>query len=66
MNMLISTRSRILISPVVPSETGKSQPTHVWLEVGTLQPKYDKVYFFIIIQGHSTILAKKLVRRFAV
>ena len=31
---------------VGPSETGKSQLIYNWLKIGTLQPKFDKLYFF--------------------
>ena len=46
MNKLISTKTRVFISLVGPSETGKLQPIYNWLKIGTLQPKFDKVYFF--------------------
>ena len=46
MNNVISTKNRVFISLVGPSETGKSQPIYNWLKVGTFQPKFDKIYFF--------------------
>ena len=46
MNKLISTKNRVFISLVGPSETGKWQLICNWLKVGTLQPKFDKIYFF--------------------
>ena len=46
MNNLISTKSRVFISLVGPSETGKSQLSYNWLKIGTFQPKFDKIYFF--------------------
>ena len=46
MNMLISTKNRVFISLVGPSETGKSQLIYNWLKIGTFQPKFDKIYFF--------------------
>ena len=46
MNKLISTRNRVFISLVGPSETGKSQLIYNWLKIGTFQPKFDKIYFF--------------------
>ena len=46
MNNLISTKNRIFISLVGPSETGKSQLIYNWLKNGTFQPKFDKIYFF--------------------
>ena len=46
MNNLISTKNRVLLSLVGPSETGKLQLIYNWLKVGTFQPKFDKSYFF--------------------
>ena len=46
MNKLISTKNRVLISLVGPSEAGKSQLIYNWLKIGTFQPKFDKIYFF--------------------
>ena len=46
MNKLISTKDRVFISLVGPSETGKSQLIYNWLKIGTFQPKFDKIYFF--------------------
>ena len=46
MNKLISTKNRVFISFVGPSETGKSQLIYNCLKVGTLEPKFDKIYFF--------------------
>ena len=46
MNKLISTKNRVFISLVGPSETGKSQFIYNWLKIGTIQPKFDKIYFF--------------------
>ena len=46
MNKLISTKNRVFISLVVPSETGKSQLIYNCLKNGTFQPKFDKIYFF--------------------
>ena len=45
-NKLISTKNRVFISLVVPSETGESQFVYNWLIIGTFQPKFDKIYFF--------------------
>ena len=39
-------KSRVSISLVGPSETGKSQLIYNWLKIGTFQPKFDKIYFF--------------------
>ena len=46
MNKLISTKNRVFISLVGPSETGKSQHFYNWLKIGTFQPKFDMIYFF--------------------
>ena len=46
MNKLISTKNRVFISLVRPSETRKSQPIYNWLKIGTVQPKFDKIYCF--------------------
>ena len=46
MNKLISTKNRVFISMVIPSEIGKSQLINNRLKIGTFQPKFDKIYFF--------------------
>ena len=46
MNKVISTKNRVFISLVGPSETGKSQLIYNWQKIGTFQPKFDKRYFF--------------------
>ena len=46
MNKLISTKNRIFISLVGPSDSGKTYLIHEWLKVGTFQLKFDKIYFF--------------------
>ena len=46
MNKLISTKNRVFISLIRPSETGKLQLIYNWLKTGTFQPKFDKIYFF--------------------
>ena len=46
MNKLISTKKRVFISLVGPSETGKSQMIYNWLKIGKFQPNFDKIYFF--------------------
>ena len=45
MNRLISTKNRVIISLVGPSETGKSQLIYNWLKIGTFQINFDKIYF---------------------
>ena len=46
MKNLISTKNRVFISLVGPSENGKLQLIYNWLQIGTFQPKFDKIYFF--------------------
>ena len=46
MNKLISTKNRIFISLVGPSDSGKMYLIHECLKVGTFQPKFDKICFF--------------------
>ena len=46
MNKISSTKNRVFISLVGPSESGKSQFNYNWLKIGTFQPKFDKIYFF--------------------
>ena len=46
MNKLISTKNRVFMSMVGPSESGKTQLIYEWLTNGTFQPKFDKIYFF--------------------
>ena len=45
MNNLTSLKTRVFISLVGPSETGKLQLIYKWLKFGTFQPKFDKYYF---------------------
>ena len=46
MKKLISTKSRIFISLVGLSDSGKTYSIYEWLKVGTFQPKFGKIYFF--------------------
>ena len=46
MNKLFSTKYRLFISLVVPSETGKSQLIYNWLKIGTFQLKFDSFFFY--------------------
>ena len=46
MNKLIFSKNRVFISLVGPSETGKLQLIYKWLNIGTFQTKFDKIYFF--------------------
>ena len=40
-----STKNRVFLSLVVPSETGKSQVIYNWLKNGLFHTKFDKTYF---------------------
>ena len=46
MNNLFSTKNRVFISLVEPSDSGKTYLIHDRLKVGPFQPKFDKRYFF--------------------
>ncbi len=46
MNKLISTKNRIFISLVEPSDSGETYLIHECLKVGTFPPKFDNIYFF--------------------
>ena len=46
MNNVISTKNRVFIPLVDPSETGKLQLIYNWRKIGTFQPKFDQIYFF--------------------
>ena len=45
MNKLISRKNQVFISLVGPSETEKSQLIYNWLKIGTIQPKFENIYF---------------------
>ena len=46
MNKVISSKIRVSVSLVGPSETGNLQLLYNWLKIRTFQPKFDKIYFF--------------------
>ena len=46
MNKLISTKNRVFISLIVPSETEKSQLLCNWLKNETFHSKFEKICFF--------------------
>ena len=46
MNKKISTKERIFISLVGPSGSGKFHLIYDWLIIGTIQPDFDKIYYF--------------------
>ena len=43
---MISTKQRIFISLVGPSESGKIHLIRDWLIIGTFQLNFDKIYYF--------------------
>ena len=46
MKKFVSTKKRVFIPLVGPSEFGKSQFVYNWLKIGTFQAKFEKIYFF--------------------
>ena len=60
LNKLISTKIRVFISLVVPSETEKLQLIYYWLKIGTFQTTFDEIHFFINIFNLLTMLCKKI------
>ena len=62
MNRLSSTKNRVFFLLVGPSETGKLQLIYNWLKNGTVQPKFDKIYFVIHILNLFTILCKRKLK----
>ena len=60
MNKLISTKNRVFISLVDPSETGKSQLIYHWQKIGTFQPKFDKISFFISTFATYDVMQKEI------
>ena len=46
MNKLNSTKNRVFVSLVGPSETGKSQLIYNWLKIGAFQPKFHNFFYF--------------------
>ena len=63
MNKLISTKNRVFISLVGPSETGKSQLFYNWLKIGTFQPNFDKIYFFYQHSQHLYDVMQKEIEK---
>ena len=56
MKNLNSTKNRVFLSLVVPSETGKSQLNCIWIKIGMFQPKF----FFINAHKDLKMLSKKI------
>ena len=61
MNKLISTKNRIFVSLVGPSDSGKTYLIQEWLKFGTFQPKFRKNNFFFNSFNHSRMSCKKNV-----
>ena len=61
MNNLIFKKNRVFNSLVGPSETGKMQLIYNWLNLGKIQPKFDK-NFFINIPNLSTMMCKRKIK----
>ena len=61
MNMSISTKNRVFISLIGPSQTAKSQLIYNWLKIGTLQPKLDQIYFFYQHSQHPYDVIQKVI-----
>ena len=59
MNKLISTKKSSLYFIGWSIRNWKSQLLYNWLKIGTFQPKFDKIYFFINILNLFTMLCKK-------
>ena len=60
MNKLISTKNRIFISLVGPSDSGKTYLIHECLKVGTFQPKFDKNFFYQHPQPLYDVMQKEI------
>ena len=45
MRKVFSTKNRVFISLVDPSEAGKLQLVYNWLKIGTFRKNFDKIYF---------------------
>ena len=59
MNKLISTKNRVSISLVGPSETGKMQLIYNWLKIGKFRPTFDKINILNLFM----MLCKKKLNR---
>ena len=55
-------KKRVFISLVGPSKTGESQLIYNWLQIGTFQAKFDKIYFLINIPKLFTLLCKRKIK----
>ena len=60
MNELISTKTRVFLPLVGPSETGKLQVIYNWLKIGTIQPKFDKNFFYQHSQPLYNVMQKEI------
>ena len=62
MNKLLSTKNRVFISLVGPSQIEKAQFIYNWLKFGKIQPKLNKTYF---LYQHSQALQHVMQREIA-
>ena len=60
MKKLISSKNRVFLSLVGPSETENPQRFQNWLKIGNFQPELDKKHFFNNTRSHFTTLCKKV------
>ena len=62
MDKTISTKIRMFISLVGPSESGKRYLIHEWLKVGTFQPKFDPISFlYQHLQNMYDVMLEEIV-----
>ena len=64
MNKLISTKNRVFISLVGRSENGKLHRSYNWLQIGTFQPKFDKIHFFYQLSQPLYDVMQKEIEKF--
>ena len=64
MTNLISTKNRNFISLVGPSDSGKTYLIHEWLKVGTIQPIFNKNYFFYQLPQPLYDVMQKEINKF--
>ena len=60
MNKLVSTKNRVFLSLVGPSENGKSQFIYNWLKIGRFQPKFEKIFFYQLSQYLHDVMQKEI------
>ena len=60
MNKVISTKYRVFISLLGPSETGKMQLIYKGLKIGTFQPKFERTFFYQHSQPLYGVMQKEI------